>query len=108
MAEYVRDYGIYAAFRGISADLGLDKLVRKHFPEDADEILTIAQYMFSEGNTLSDVLVYLTGEGLKPFEYFTYVLEQLLLHAHDEVSSYISDLVPWSEKIPDRCRKLNT
>lgn len=52
MAEYVRDYGIYAAFRGISADLGLDKLVRKHFPEDADEILTIAQYMFSEGNVM--------------------------------------------------------
>ena len=48
------------------------------------------------------------ANGLKPFEYFTYVLEQFLLHAHDEVSSYISDLVPWSEKIPDRCRKLNT
>ena len=48
------------------------------------------------------------ANGLKPFEYFTYVFEQFLLHAHDEVSSYISDLVPWSDKIPDRCRKLNT
>ena len=48
------------------------------------------------------------ANGLRPFEYFTYVFEQFLLHAHDEVSTYISDLVPWSEKIPDRCRKLNT
>ena len=47
------------------------------------------------------------ANGLKPFEYFTYVLEQFLLHAHDEISSYISDLVPWSERIPDRCRKMN-
>lgn len=47
------------------------------------------------------------ANGLKPFEYFTYVLEQFLLHAHDDVSSYISDLVPWSDKIPDCCRKMN-
>ena len=48
------------------------------------------------------------ANGLKPFEYFTYVFEQFLLHAHDDVSSYITDLVPWSDKIPDRCRKMNT
>lgn len=48
------------------------------------------------------------ANGLKPFEYFTYVFEQFLLHAHDGISSYISDLVPWSDNIPDRCRKLNT
>ena len=48
------------------------------------------------------------ANGLKPYEYLTYVFEQFLLHANDEVSSYISDLVPWSETIPDSCRKLNT
>lgn len=48
------------------------------------------------------------ANGLKPFEYFNYVLEQFLLHAHDDVSSYISDLVPWAEKIPDYCRNMNT
>lgn len=47
------------------------------------------------------------ANGLKPFEYFTYVFEQFLEHANDPVSDYISDLVPWSETIPDRCRKLN-
>ena len=48
------------------------------------------------------------ANGLKPFEYFNYVLEQFLLHAHDDVSSYISDLVPWAENIPDYCRNMNT
>ena len=48
------------------------------------------------------------ANGLKPYEYLTYVFEQFLLHANDEVSSYISGLVPWSETIPDSCRKLNT
>ena len=48
------------------------------------------------------------ANGLKPYEYLIYVFEQFLLHANDEVSSYISDLVPWSETIPASCRKLNT
>ncbi len=47
------------------------------------------------------------ANGLKPFEYFTWVLEQFLLHANENVSSYVSDLVPWSDKIPDCCRKKN-
>ncbi len=47
------------------------------------------------------------ANGLKPFEYFTYVFEQFLEHANEPVSDYILDLVPWSISIPDRCRKLN-
>ena len=47
------------------------------------------------------------ANGLKPFEYFTYVFEQFLEHANEPVSAYISDLIPWSDSIPDRCRKLN-
>ena len=31
MPEYVRDYGVYAAFRGVTEGLELDKLIRKHF-----------------------------------------------------------------------------
>jgi len=52
MPEYVRDYGVYAAFRGIAEELGLEKLIRKHFGEKADDILTVAQYMLSEGNVM--------------------------------------------------------
>ena len=52
MPEYVRDYGVYAAFRGISEELGLDKLLNKHFPGKGEELLTVAQYMLSEGNVM--------------------------------------------------------
>ena len=50
--EYVRDVGVYAAFSGVVKQLGLDGLLRKHFPEHAEEILTVAQYMLCEGNVM--------------------------------------------------------
>lgn len=52
MPEYVRDYGVFAAFRGIVEELGIDKLLQKHFPEKANAILTVAQYMLCEGNVM--------------------------------------------------------
>lgn len=45
------------------------------------------------------------ANGLKPFEYFKYLLEQILLHQDDALDTYIPNIVPWSEKIPDYCRK---
>jgi len=47
------------------------------------------------------------ANGLKPYEYFKYLLEQLLLHINDK-SDYVYDLLPWSERIPDYCRKPNS
>lgn len=43
---------------------------------------------------------------LKPYEYFKYVLEQMLLHMEDSPKEFIQDLVPWSDKVSDNCRKL--
>ena len=48
------------------------------------------------------------ANGLKPFDYFKYLLEQILLHLDDEPGSYIDSIVPWSDKIPDCCRKFHT
>ena len=45
------------------------------------------------------------ANGLKPHEYFQYVLEQMLLHLDDKPEDYISDLVPWSDKLPKSCKK---
>ncbi len=42
---------------------------------------------------------------LKPYEYFKYVLEEILVHQEDPLDSYINDLVPWSDALPDSCRK---
>ena len=46
------------------------------------------------------------ANGLKPYEYFKYVLDQTLLHLDDRPEEYIGDLVPWSDKLPVSCRKL--
>lgn len=42
---------------------------------------------------------------LKPYEYFRYVLEEILVHQDEPTESYIGTLLPWSESLPDSCRK---
>lgn len=42
---------------------------------------------------------------LKPYEYFKYLLEELPKHGEFEDPSYLDDLLPWSEKLPESCRK---
>lgn len=42
---------------------------------------------------------------LKPYEYFQYVLEQMLLHLDEKPEDYISGLIPWSDKLPESCKK---
>lgn len=46
------------------------------------------------------------ANGLKPYEYFQYILDQMLLHLDDKPEDYIGDLVPWSGKLPEICKKL--
>lgn len=41
---------------------------------------------------------------LKPYEYFKYLLDEIPRHGEYEDPSYLDDLLPWSEKLPDRCR----
>jgi len=45
------------------------------------------------------------ANGLKPYEYFRYILDQILLHLDDKPEDYISDIVPWSDKLPEGCKK---
>ena len=44
------------------------------------------------------------ANGLKPYEYFKYLLESMLTHLDDNPADYIDDLMPWSEKLPEYCR----
>lgn len=39
---------------------------------------------------------------LKPYEYFRYLLEELPKHGELEVLSYVEQLLPWSETLPER------
>lgn len=41
---------------------------------------------------------------LKPYEYFSYLLEQLMHYPRNNVQ--LVELMPWSDELPDRCRKL--
>lgn len=52
MPEYVRKCGSFFVLRELSKSLGLYGLLKKHFGEEAEEILTVAQYMLSEGNVM--------------------------------------------------------
>ncbi|MDD6880838.1 MAG: transposase domain-containing protein [Firmicutes bacterium] len=44
--------------------------------------------------------------GLKPYEYFQYLLESILEHLDDAPASYLDDLMPWSDKLPEECRHI--
>lgn len=47
------------------------------------------------------------ANALKPYEYFEYLLEEIPKHLEDTDRSFLDDLLPWSEKLPDRIRKSN-
>ena len=40
---------------------------------------------------------------LKPYEYFRYLLEELPKHGELEELSYVEQLLPWSETLPECC-----
>ncbi len=46
---------------------------------------------------------------LKPYEYFSYLLSQLKEYPRNNVpEDVLADLMPWSDKLPDECRKNKT
>ena len=62
----------------------------------------------------SSALLYSIAEtakanNLKPYEYFVYLLTELVKHPRGNVpEDVIERLTPWSESIPDSCRKTKT
>ncbi len=45
------------------------------------------------------------ANNLKPYEYFKYLLEELMAHQDDSDLSYLDRLLPWAESLPDICKK---
>ena len=43
---------------------------------------------------------------LKPYEYFKYLLEEIPKHAEFEDPAYLDALLPWSDALPEECRKV--
>ena len=48
----IQDCGVADVAQKVSKKLGVTKLVHKYFPENAEGMLTAAQYMLSEGNVM--------------------------------------------------------
>lgn len=58
----------------------------------------------------SSAIIYCIAEtakanNLKPYEYFEYLLTEIPKHMDDTDRSFLDDLVPWSEKLPESIRK---
>lgn len=45
------------------------------------------------------------ANNLKPYEYFEHLLTEIPKHIDDSDRSFLDDLLPWSEKLPDAVRK---
>lgn len=58
----------------------------------------------------SSAIIYSIAEtakanNLKPYEYFEYLLTEIPKHMDDTDRSFLDELVPWSEKLPESIRK---
>lgn len=47
------------------------------------------------------------ANNLKPYNYFELLLTEIPKHMDDSTTDFLDDLLPWSEKLPAECRKLN-
>ena len=45
------------------------------------------------------------ANNLKPYEYFNHLLEVIPQHMEETDRSFLEDLLPWSEKLPENIRK---
>lgn len=58
----------------------------------------------------SSAIIYSIAEtakanNLKPYDYFEYLLTEIPKHMDDMDNSFCEDLLPWSDKLPAKCRK---
>lgn len=48
------------------------------------------------------------ANNLKPYEYMKYLLEEIPKHMDDTGMDFLDELMPWSESLPNECRKLES
>ena len=58
----------------------------------------------------SSAIIYSIAEtakanNLKPYDYFVYLLEESPKHMDEAERSFLENLLPWSEKLPEGIRK---
>ena len=45
------------------------------------------------------------ANNLRPYQYFKYILEEMPKHMDETGLDFLDDLLPWSEALPEECRK---
>ena len=45
------------------------------------------------------------ANNLKPYEYLQHLLSVMMEYLYDADTAYLDDLMPWSENLPDVCKK---
>ena len=58
----------------------------------------------------SSAIIYSIAEtakanNIKPYAYFVYLLEEIPKHMDEAERSFLENLLPWSEKLPEGLRK---
>ena len=73
-------------------------------PEHSKEYMWV--FHSPEGPASSPIFLY---EYIKPYEYFTYLLKELIKYPRENIpEEELKKLMPWSEVLPDSCRKNKT
>ena len=65
---------------------------------------------FLKGTAESSAIAYSLAESakannLKPYDYFMHLLEEIPKHMDDASLDFLDDLLPWSDALPETCRK---
>ena len=47
------------------------------------------------------------ANNLKPYDYFEHLLTVMPEHMYDKSTDFLQELLLWSEKLPENCRKSN-
>lgn len=74
----------------------------------------LQQIIDSKNGAEASAMLYSLAEtikanNLKPYEYFSYLMYQLMKYPRENVpEGVLADLMPWSDKIPDNCRRKTT
>lgn len=68
------------------------------------------QMIDSINGAKSSAIIYSIAEtakanNLKPYDYFEYILNEIPKHMDDSDRSFLEDLLPWSDKLPEGIRK---
>lgn len=45
------------------------------------------------------------ANNLKPYDYFEHLLKEIPIHMEDTDRSFLKDLLPWSDRLPNHIRK---